>query len=113
MFPDPYTPPEEGSILSYPIGAVIELEFTLVDNPLDNDGPIILNFVFVPDSHTPQQQPSEHIFINSEEVSVRVRYNSATPSLTGDYVLCNNNTNTVPLLCGGAVSLSITGKHAH
>ena len=97
-------------MLMYPIGAMIELEFTHVDDPLDDGGNLTIGYEFLPYSHTPLQQPSVTIYLGSI-LSVRIQYSSASPSLTGSYVLCGQN--ECPLLCGGRVTFTITGMHMY
>lgn len=76
-------PPNLNSI---PIGASIELRFnyTLIDSTLNN-------YVLMPIYHTPLQVPE--VAYEPEPNWVRVTYNRASPSLTGEYVLCRINVN--------------------
>ena len=68
-------------------------------------------FVFVPESHTPLQQPRVNVLTDFQGETTRVEYSAASPSLTGSYVLCSLNEE--PLLCGGRISLTVTGMYTH
>ena len=102
---DPFTTPEDKTSFSYPIGAAIDLEFNQTDIIIDGSGDQTTTYVFVPELHVPLQQPR---FAYSRELSVNVQYSFASPSLTGDYVLCSQS--DTPYICGGRITLSITSK---
>lgn len=105
---EPFNTPNDETEFTYPIGAPITLRFTHTDSPLDGSGDLTIAFTFLPDSHTPLQQPRVSIILDSRGISARVEYSSASPSLTGVYVLCCQNEQ--PQLCGGRVSLTVTGE---
>ena len=103
---EPFNTPNDETEFTYPIGAPITLLFTHTDNPPDGSGDLTIGFTFLPDSHTPLQQP--HIILDSQGISARVEYSSASSSLTGVYVLCSQIEQ--PQLCGGRISLTVTGE---
>ena len=83
------------------------------NNPLDGSrsGALTIGFRFVPESHIPLQQPRVSVLLSSQEgLFGVVRYSFASPSLTGSYVLCSIMDE--PLLCGGRISLTITGENS-
>ena len=106
---EPFNTPNDETEFTYPIGAPISLLFTHTDDPLDGSGDLTIGFTFLPDSHTPLQQPHVGITLDSQGISARVEYSSASPSLTGDYVLCCRQIDQ-PQLCGGRISLTVTGE---
>lgn len=108
-------------LTSIPIGASIELKFrfSIVDSNSNYQALVPLN-------HTPLQVPT----INSinEEMDIRVSYSHASPSLTGEYILCrgmignsignsrkkrvvfNTDQPMDTLECGERISISVYGK---
>ena len=107
VFLEPFTTPDDETQFTYPIGAPIQWTFTHTDNVLEGSGSITISFRFIPVSHLPLQEPATSITINSQGVSAVVNYAAASPSLSGAYVLCSLV--ETPLLCGGRISLTVTG----
>ena len=90
---------------SYPIGAAIDLNFAVIEMG-ESGFDINATYMFVPELHTPLQQPR---FMDNGLV-ISVQYSWASPSLTGGYVLCS--TVDIPLLCGGRITITVTSKES-
>ena len=116
LFLEPYNTPDGETDFTYPLGAPIEWVFTFTDYspdgsglPIDGSGFVTIEFDFVPELHVPLQQPSVTATLGSEGISAVIEYSAASPSLTGSYVLCSRS--DVPFLCGGRISLTVTGVY--
>ena len=106
LYTDPFIISEDDNFFSFPIGATIDLQFVRADGGIiDGSGFDMATFELFPELHTPLQQPN---IAYSVDLFVSVRYTSASPSLTGDYVLCSQD--ETPFLCGGQITLDITSK---
>ena len=104
---EPFATPNDETVFTYPIGALIDLRLLHTFTPMTDEGGVTIDYSLVPRSHTPLQQADLNIYIGSDGITAGIRYDHASPSLTGEYVLCNAN--EIPRLCGGRLSLIITG----
>ncbi len=97
---------DDDSPLDFALGADINLAFTAIDIVFDEES--MDGFRFIPLFHTPLQEPL--ITLEGENV-VGVRYDRASPSLNGEYVMCGYAPKSEELQCGERLIITVTSEH--
>ncbi len=93
---------DDDSPLDFALGAGISLAFTMfVEESMDA-------FRFIPLLHTPLQEPL--ITLEDENV-VGIRYDRASPSLSGGYLMCSYTPKSEELQCGERLTITVTSEH--
>ena len=104
-----------------PIGAPLAIDFRFNGEGIGSISQSTV-LTFYPLYHTPAIEPSQ-VFYDIELQRILVSYSHVSPSLTGQYVLCQEATpppsrkkrgvepeETTPRLCGGRVTLTVISK---
>ena len=104
-----------------PIGASLAIDFRFNGEGISTISQSTV-FTFYPLYHKPAVEPSQ-VFYEAELQQVLVSYNHVSPSLSGQYVLCQETTppslpsrkrgvepqESRPRVCGGRLTLTIIG----